>query len=290
MDLDKPWERSPSYARHLQEKAFKARLAMERRYSEEQLQGKTKKGERIKIIVSGPVVERWRYELPVKVGKRPRIIDPETGEINPRPDDSPDRGDRTNEAKRTNARRSKMQLRRLVLSNFSNEDKFLTLTFRDGSVSDVRDVPECNAAFDRFLKRLRRKYGNVRYCRAIEFQDGNGRGAVHYHCIIGLPYVPYKELTDIWQNGNIDITAIDHVDNVGAYISKYMAKDLDDPRLAGKKAFTTGGDLVKPIKVYGSDAKDINAMLEQKKEVFANTYVSEYQGNISYTEYNMNRD
>lgn len=297
--MDKPWEQSPSYKRHLKEQAFKGMLARERSYSEELLQKPTKSGERLKIIVSGPVVERWQYEQPVRLGKRLRHIDPETGEVlNGGPtkqveldaDGNVVKKERKVDPKRTNARRSKMQLRRLVLSNFENRDKFITLTFRDGSVSDVQDVKECNGAFDRFIKRLRRKYGDFKYCRVIEFQDSNGRGAVHYHCIMTLPYVRYEQLGEAWGNGFVGINAIDHVDNVGAYIQKYMTKDFNDNRLAGMKAFATSQNLQRPIVLYGEEAEEINeAYLAQKKEVFQNSYESEYQGNIMYSEFNTNR-
>jgi hypothetical protein len=292
---------SESWKKAAQIKAFKGALARDRRFEEDQLYKPTRSGERLKIIVSGPVVERWNYEIPVKVGKRLREIDPETGEVL--------NGGKTmqveldadgniikkqlakSEAKRHNSRRSKMQLRRIVLSNFENMDKFVTLTFRDGAVSDVQNVKECNGAFDKFIKRLRRKYGDFRYCRVIEFQDTNGRGAVHYHCIMTLPYVRYEELGDTWGNGFIGINAIDHVDNVGAYIQKYMTKDFDDDRLAGAKAYATSQNLQRPIVLYGEEAEEINeTFLAQKKEVFANEYVSEYQGNIQYTEYNTNRE
>lgn len=183
-----------------------------------------------------------------------------------------------------------MQLRRLVLSNFVNRDKFVTLTFRDGSVNDVRDVKECNRAFDKFIKRMKRRFGDFKYCRVIEFQDANGRGAVHYHCIMTLPFVRYEELGETWGNGMVGINAIDHVDNVGAYIQKYMAKDFDDHRLAGMKAFATSLNLTRPVVLYGAEAEEIEeSYLQENKEVFASSYESEYQGQIRYTEYNTNR-
>lgn len=263
------------------------------RYIDDLKEKQIRGGERLKIIVSGGVVERYEFEKPVKVGKRARVFDPETGEIlnGGRVMDDPDAPKRKVDPKRTNARRSKMQLRRLVLSNFVNMDKFITLTIRDGAVQDVKNIKECNKEFDKFIKRMRRSFGDFRYCRVIEFQDKNGRGAVHYHCIMSLPYVPWETIRGAWGNGNIDIQAIDHVDNVGAYVTKYMTKDLADDRLAGVKAFATSQNLTRPIVTYGSEAKEINEkFLAQKKEVFENEYPSEHQGLIRYTEYNLNRE
>lgn len=253
------------------------------------------KGIRTKLIVSGGVSERYRYAKPLRLGPRAREVDPETGELlNSRvtvdADGNPLKRDQRETGKRANARRSKMELRRLVLANFSDRDKFLTLTFRDGSVSDVTDVAACNKAFDRYLKRLRRNFPDVKYCRVIEFQDSSGRGAVHYHCILSLPYVPYDKLSQLWGNGFVGINAIEHVDNVGAYIQKYMAKDFDDARLAGKKAYTCGGDLTRPIVLYGDEAEDMyDQFLRDKLPTFKNSYPSDWQGEVQYDEYNERR-
>jgi hypothetical protein len=262
------------------------------RYMDDLKQQTVKSGQRLKVIVSGGVIEKYQYEIPVRIGKRQRVIDPETGEVlnGGRVKDDPN-NPRKIEPKRTNGRRSKMQLRRLVLANFVNMDKFITLTIRDGAVSDVTDIKECNKEFDKFIKRMRRAFGDFRYCRVIEFQDKNDRGAVHYHCIMSLPFVPWETIRGTWGNGNIDIQAIDHVDNVGAYVTKYMSKDLADNRLAGVKAFATSQNLTRPVVTYGEEAQEIiNSFVGQKKEVFAREYPSEYQGNIRYTEYNMNRE
>jgi hypothetical protein len=264
---------------------FVKMLVKDRNYSTYLKEKRIKTGERMKIIVSGPVIERYRYQIPVKIGKRQKSIDPETGEILA----GENRGDRKDEAKRTNSNRSRNEFRRLVLSNFGNMDKFVTLTFRDGAVEDVTNVRMCNKEFDKFIKRMRRAYGGFKYCRVIEFQDANGRGAVHYHCILTIPFVPWEELRETWGGGNIDITAIDHVDNVGSYVSKYMTKDLKDDRLAGVKAYATSQNMDRPVVHYGRAAERVNRQLDQKKEVFANSYESEYQGKIEYTEYNMNR-
>lgn len=79
MDEQKPWEHSESWKRNASIKAFKSQLARERRFSEDQKDKPHRSGARTKIIVSGPIIERWQYEQPVRVGKRLRHFDPETG-------------------------------------------------------------------------------------------------------------------------------------------------------------------------------------------------------------------
>lgn len=245
---------------------------------------------KIKVIVSNHIVEVWEYEEGVKVGSRPppdpnreRFYDPETGEIITSYDPV--------SAKRSNARRARNEARRLVISNFDTSSKFITLTFRDGSVNDVTDVRECNKAFERFIKRLRKRYEGFKYLKVIEFQDANNRGAVHYHFLSTLPFIPSEKLAEIWGHGFIGINRIEHVDNVGAYVTSYMLKDFDDKRLAGEKAYSTSKNLSRPIVLYGHEAAEIiEQYLKDKKEVFANSYESEYQGQITYKEYNLQRE
>jgi len=55
----------------------------------------------------------------------------------------------------------------------------------------------------------------------IQFQD---RGAIHYHMMSDLPYIPKAKLSKIWGNGFIKINDITNVDNVGAYLIGYMNK------------------------------------------------------------------
>lgn len=245
---------------------------------------------KIKVIVSNHIVEVWEYDEGVKVGERPppqTAYDIETGEIlEKEPSGTYD----PLAAKRQNARRARNELRRLILANFDNNSKFVTLTFRDGAVSDVTNVRECNKAFELYMKRLRKQYGDFKYVKVIEFQDANDRGAVHYHVMFSLPYVDSEKMAKIWRNGFIGINRIDHVDNVGAYVMKYMVKDFADQRLAGEKAYSASKNLTRPIVLYGHEAAEIiETYLQNKKEVFANSYESEYQGQISYKEYNLQR-
>lgn len=245
---------------------------------------------RIKVTVSNHIVEVWEFETGVKVGKRPldpnreRFYDPETGEIITSHDPMA--------ARKNNARRAMNEAKRLILSNFDvNSSKFITLTFRDGSVPDVKDVRECNRQFKLFIKRMRKRYGDFKYLKVIEFQDTNDRGAVHFHFLSTLPYIHFDKLAELWGHGFIGINRIEHVDNIGLYVSSYMLKDFDDKRLMGEKAYSTSQNLSRPITLYGQEAAEIIELyLKDKKEVFTNSYESEYQGQITYKEFNLLRE
>ena len=69
-------------------------------------------------------------------------------------------------------------------------------------------------------------------------------------------YIEQKELEKIWGNGFVWIKDLltgnkgKPVDNVGAYIVKYMNKNNIDKRLMGKKAYFTSRNLNRPKIVY----------------------------------------
>jgi len=180
--------------------------------------------------------------------------------------------------------RTRTMVRRLALMNFDNGSKFATFTFAE----NVTDLTVANKEWDKFIKRLRRKYGSFKYLNVVEFQK---RGAVHYHMVSDLPYIPKQELAELWGQGFVKINNIAHVDNIGAYIVKYMTKELFDPRFLGRKAYMCSQGLERPIVYRGDEAEMIMQLyqLEQKKVVYTGSYTSEHHGNITYKEFNLKR-
>lgn len=183
-----------------------------------------------------------------------------------------------------NIYRTRNNVRRLSLANFDNGSKFVTFTF----AQNITDVSEANQLWKKFIKRMRYKYGDFKYMAVIEFQK---RGAVHYHVIWDLAYIKKSELSEIWSHGFVKINRIEHVDNVGAYIVKYMTKDLMDERFKGLKAYQCSKGLQRPLVLRGEQVAELYRMygLEDKKTVFESSYTSEHHGTILYKEYNLKR-
>lgn len=193
----------------------------------------------------------------------------------------------------TNQRR-RDKIRRLACTNFNNRyDKFLTLTFAENKTN----IEECNLLFKNFIKRLKYKYNLLclKYLAVIEFQE---RGAVHYHVLLNIPYIPHKELQELWGNGFVFVNAISHVDNLGAYILKYMTKDNNDTRLMGKKAYLTSRNLKQEETIVNHDLKDFDKLeskiiqkynLNDLKAVYEANYDTEMLGNCTYKQYNLER-
>lgn len=183
-----------------------------------------------------------------------------------------------------NITRTRNMVRRLALANFDNGSKFVTFTFAE----NISDLKTANAHWKAFMRKMRDKYGKFKYMAVIEFQK---RGAVHYHCIWDLPYLKKSSLAEIWGNGFVKINRIEHVDNVGAYIVKYMTKDLMDERFVSQKAYQCSKGLERPVEFRGEMAEEIILLydLSKRKSVFESSYTSEHLGKINYQEYNLKR-
>jgi hypothetical protein len=236
-----------------------------------------------KVIISGSVIEVYEYEKPVykgykSNGGRDKVANEEGKEKN----------------RNKILRRARQDVRRTVNANVwaygeHCPPKFLTLTFGD----NVTDLDVAHYEFKKFRQRLNylvfgTKSGNLRYTVVPEFQK---RGAVHYHVILyNLPYIKADVIEKVWGNGFIKINKIDDVDNVGAYVCKYMVKDLDDDRLKGRKCYFNSRGLFKPVVI--EDEKKVenikNSLPREKRAVLA-AYENDYTGFTVYKQYNLKR-
>lgn len=158
----------------------------------------------------------------------------------------------------------RFEIARLVDTNFDNQTKFLTLTFKE----NIQDIEYANNEFKKFIKRLnydlyKTKKANLKYLATWEKQQ---RGAIHYHIILfGFPFVSFDRLTTIWGRGFVRINKIDvdSIENRGRYISKYFDKELE-LKEHKKKAFFKSRNLRLPIvtrkivkKPYDSTNQDV---------------------------------
>ena len=236
-----------------------------------------------KVIYSGDIVEVFEYSKGVFKG----FINKNGRRGN---------GDITDEEKANNRDRSlnraRKEFRRIVNANVGQygdiRPKFYTCTFSE----NVKDLKEANLVWSKFIKRLNyRVYGKkcskLQYGVVPQFQ---GRGAVHYHVIFfNLPYIENKELAEIWGQGFVKINAIDDVDNVGAYVCRYMSSSFDDERLRGQKAYFFSRGVKKPKEIYldYDDLESIKKSLPGQAMTYKNEFENEYIGKVEYTQYNL---
>lgn len=234
-----------------------------------------------KLVKSGSVYELYEYEKSVHLGNKNNPLG------------------RKKQATEENKKRyrkdtlasAKKTVRRLINANvdaWGQRPKFMTLTFAD----NIQNIKMANYEFKKFRQRLEYMVNvKLKYLCVIEFQE---RGAVHYHVVFfNLPFIKNDIIADLWGQGHIKINAIDDVDNVGAYVSKYMTKNDDDIEktkgLEGKKSYFTSRGLKKPLEII--DKKKI----EQYKTDLSNyktydaDFENDYLGQIHYTQFNTKR-
>lgn len=255
-----------------------------------------------RVIKTGNIVELYKYQT-IKQLQYEKKLETETNENEK--ENNLDRVEKTELAKKQSAYRSRQKVRRLILNNFSEGDTFITLTFAE----NMTDIKKANYELKKFIQKMQRKVSDFKHVTVIEFQK---RGAVHYHMICN--YQLEFDTTDIekrkaherflfgevidgeymggklWKNGIGSIHDIKHVDNVGAYVIKYMTKGTRDDRLFQQKSYFRGGKLITPVEI--TDPNEIKLWvdtLEGSIPCFTSDYSTEYQGQINYKEYNLKR-
>ena len=235
-----------------------------------------------KAICSGNIIEFWEYEEPVFYGFDNNSNDTRIGKKKiDNIDDFVKRKD--------NFLRTKFKIRRLINANVNDNSKFITLTFKE----NLTDVDVAKYKFKKFIEKINRRRlkefkDKLKYLYVIEFQK---RGSIHFHCVFfNQGYIKNDELFKIWKHGFTKINKIDNVDNVGAYVVKYLDKEIQDSRLIGKDLYgRSKGNLIEPLVI--KRPQEVRRLFEvyKNKICYENTYNSDYNGNIKYFQVNLKR-
>lgn len=226
-----------------------------------------------KVVVSGKVIEVYEYEKEVLYGYS-----------DTKKKSSGRRSVANKEDKLINREkvlsRARRDLRRIINANIEKYSKFLTLTFKD----NITDLDFANNEFKKFIKRVNYHYKvKVKYSVVIEFQK---RGAIHYHALLYnlTDKLDIDKLSSIWGNGFIKVNSIKDVDNVGAYVCKYMTKTEDD-RLLGRKMYFNSRNLNKPEEIKESSVVEaLVGSLQKNSLTYMNTFKNEHN-TINYMQY-----
>jgi len=153
-------------------------------------------------------------------------------------------------------KKSFRKIRDLINNNFSGRGNeiHVTLTYAE----NMTDPKRLYSDFKKFWKRYQYKYGNN--CDYISVVEPQGRGAWHCHVLIrhndvDKLYIPSDEMARLWGHGFVKIKSLKGVDNIGAYLSAYLA-DVE----------LTEETLAKAI-IEQKEIKTVNVAGEQKKYV-----------------------
>ncbi len=253
---------------------------------------------RQKLIRSGDLIEVYNYEQAIRINhkrkrrqskKRPKV--PEVKESEEEKENKEFNRFKRNEF---SFRRTRANIVRLVNSN-PDLKVFITLTFDDKKSDDgsFTDITKCNLIFSNFIKRLKRHYPDLRYLAVPEFQGDyyyhskikkEFGGNIHYHVLSNLPYTANSRLAEIWKYGFIKINNVRHVSRVGLYVAKYIAKELFDGRLKGKKKVFYSRQLKRPeIIITGQKIRTyLNSLKSPPELLLDKHYKSDYVGEVNY--------
>lgn len=205
----------------------------------------------VKVVISGDIVEVYEYRVPISVEHRNYEIE---------------KGTQTDEGKRyRNLQRARASIRRYIWTNITKYSKFVTLTYADSCL----DYDAVVYDFKQFIKNLGRKgFKNIPWLYVTEHQKERGvkegnEGSLHIHAVLFIDdFIHYDVIRECWKKGSVDIHAIDKVNNMGAYVCKYLTKEEFD--LYYKNSYHISRGLQKPTEIchdsYFSDenfAKEI---------------------------------
>jgi len=182
--------------------------------------------------------------------------------------------------------RSRQRIIRLVNSNenkYGQKMKFITYTFKN----NVTDLKEARIWWELYIRKVRKQFGSIKYLGVAEIQkkryEKTGYKVWHFHVLFfNLPFTyGAKDLhANWWGEGFVKIITIDHVKNVGLYVSKYLRKDLQEKDLWGEKSFFTSKNLKQPVHLRRF--KSIKEVLARRQHMveLESSYESVHYGNV----------
>ncbi len=241
------------------------------------------------LTISGNMFEFKFYDGTILVTPLPQSKPPKIRMVNPP----------KTEREVSSIHRSKKRLKRLINANVGfHKNKngkifkplFVTLTFKE----NITDVNQANYEFTKFIQRFNYEVFNsrkskIKYVVAIEFQK---RGAVHYHVLFfNLPFIEsiYDKVNAIWGEGHTWVDLVKYnIQDVGNYMTKYMTKELEDPRLCRKKSYFSSKNLFKPVVIKNQERIEfILKFLKPEQITFEKPIFPEYGPPYRYVVYNL---
>lgn len=251
-----------------------------------------------RVVRSGKKIEVVRYQMPVKCGVERGFVQQKK---------AIEDLDGTEEKREDNLVRARATIRRIVWSNVGQYSKFLTLTYK----KTVLDSAIVRGHLATFFKGMKRAGFDLDYLYVLEHQKERGEkegneGCLHVHIILFYEkYIPWVIIKRYWKHGGIDIHALRHIEDVGAYVCKYITKenlkDFGSRAFAASKGikrhkdscFYTSGwsdhfaddwsfdQIMRSINITYHDKKSFDMMVYNGAEpMFLNQEVSYWQGTL----------
>lgn len=157
----------------------------------------------------------------------------------------------TLERRDDNLRKQKNYVRRIIRSNLvgAENPSLCTLTLHTGV-----SVKTSWLYHGTFVQRIKKRFGkSIKLISVLEYQK---RGVIHFHSLIwGIPepVVTYefarrsRILQNQWLRGTLDIRPTDGNPALAHYVTKYLSKQMLDPRLIGEKSYVCTRNMLRPV-------------------------------------------
>lgn len=206
----------------------------------ERLRDKNISKYRVKTIKSGPMLECEIYPIPHKSmnGKRAKK----------------EKALRLAQSY-LNDKNAKKHLVRLINTNFTKKDIWITLTYQDSRLpADLDQAKKDMTNYIRRLKRYAKKhnYPDIKYVYVTEYRDADSKKKkrVHHHMVINFPDRDVAE--ELWNGGGRTQTRRLQPDDFGFEgLARYIAKDKSETTI---KRYTPSRNLKQP-KITIADSK-----------------------------------
>ncbi|MBC9722052.1 MAG: hypothetical protein H9W82_12325 [Lactobacillus sp.] len=218
-------------------------------------------------------------------------------------------------------------LKRMVREHFSDKSVMLTLTYDEKYKCSPDEIDKSDRRTKAMWKKLKDDGFEPKYVGVRELQKK--RNVIHYHYILDSEklfemYELYsagienKRKTDghkafeqwfmkkYWKFGFVDIRHIEGIDDTGAYLAKYLTKgDLKNMEWLENRRLVLRSQGIKKIEPIAEGStvekviKNLNTIMSiaqqnifnqlERKQIFYNSYQSQYVGKVSYFEIHVNR-
>ena len=147
------------------------------------------------------------------------------------------------------------KLRYLINNNFTGKgnELHITLTYK----ANMTDTKVLYKDFQNFIDRVRYRYKKETTIDYLTVVEPQGRGAWHMHLLMRFNeldkvYIKNSDLRALWGQGFVKIKSLKDVDNIGAYLSAYLA-DVELTEENTLKAIQEGQEVA--IKVVDGQEK-----------------------------------
>ena len=141
-----------------------------------------------------------------------------------------------------NEKNTKKKFTRKLNTNFTIEDIFVTLTFKN---KDTITEKEAKKELEKFLRRLRgfRKKTGLKDLKYICVMERDNKNGIHFHVVMSA--ISMDAVNTIWGKGRIQISQLIFSDNGLEGLANYMLKQQLEKK--NVKKWSQSKNLKKPI-------------------------------------------